>query len=278
MVFKRTLLLSLVLLVFSPCLPPVYAYGNGESEDPTALRDPMSEDLSEKTDVELIGMERELQAKLGLEPGNADLYYRLSAVYATLFDRTRKQKGNQSSEWLVKSRNALEKVLMIRPENKVAHYNLGVVYKRLGQMERSREELRKAISLCDPEGDKYLLCASWLQIGSVYEEQGFFDEAKEAYLKARELDYENPNIQEALRDVNAKRKAPEQGGGGGSFGMPSTGSGFSMLNPQTAAAMGQDPNAQNQGGIAQALPALGQMLAQKFGGGGGGEDTSAQDQ
>lgn len=239
-----------------------------------AMRDSIGEDLSSRTDAELIGMERELKAKLGMEPGNADLYYRLSSVYATLFDRTRTQKGKQYLEWLVKSRNALEKVLMIRPEDKVAHYNLGVVYKRLGQMERAREELRKAIRLCDPGKDIYLLCASWLQIGSVYEEQGFFEDAKEAYLKAREFDYENPDIQEALREVDAKRKAPETGGA--SFGMPPMGNN-SFMDPQTAAAMGRDPNAQNQGGFEQALPALGQMLMQKFGSG-GGEDTSGQNQ
>ncbi|MDD5226901.1 MAG: tetratricopeptide repeat protein [Candidatus Omnitrophica bacterium] len=273
MVYKRVFLFFLILLAFYFVLP-VHAYENEEPEDPMAVRDSIGEDLSGKTDVELVGMERELKAKLGLEPGNADLYYRLSTVYATLFDRTRTQKGNQSLEWLVKSRDALEKVLMMRPEDKVAHYNLGVVYKRLGQMERAREELKKGIRLCDPGHDAYLLCASWLQIGSVYEEQGFFEEAKEAYLKAREFDYENQDIQEALRDVDAKRKAPEQGGGS-SFGMPFMGNSLSS-NPQTAAAMGQDPNAQNQSGIAQALPALGQALMQKFGGGGGGEDTSGQ--
>ena len=240
-----------------------------------AVRDSIGEDLSGKTDVELVGMEREFKSKLGMDPGNADLYYRLSTVYATLFDRTRTQKGNQSLDWLVKSRDALEKVLMIRPKDKVAHYNLGVVYKRLAQMERAREELKKAIRLCDPGQDAYLLCASWLQIGSVYEEQGFFEEAKESYLKAREFDYGNPDIQEALRDVDAKRKTPEKGSGS-SFGMPSMGSALST-DTQTSAAMGQDPNAQNQSGIAQALPALGQMLMQKFGSG-GGEDASGQNQ
>ena len=265
-----------MLLAFHFALPSAHARENDEPGDPMAVRNSIGEDLSGKTDVELIGMERELRAKLGMEPGNADLYYRLSTVYATLFDRTRTQKGKQYLEWIVKSRDALERVLMIRPEDKVAHYNLGVVYKRLGQMERAREELKKAIRLCDPEKDAYLICASWLQIGSVYEEQGFFEEAKEAYLKAREFDYGNSDIQEALRAVDAKRKAPEKGGGS-SFGMPLMGGGLSQ-DPQTAAAMGQDPNAQNQGGIAQALPALGQALMQKFGGGGGGEDASGQGQ
>ncbi|MFH0984642.1 MAG: tetratricopeptide repeat protein [Candidatus Omnitrophota bacterium] len=255
-----------VLLAFPLLTPSVSAYEDEEADDPMATQDPMREDFSAKTDVELIGMERKLRSKLGLEPGNADLYYQLSTVYATLFDRTRTQKGSQSLEWIAKSRDALDKVLMIRPEDKIAHYNLGVVYKRLGRMERAREELRKAIRLCDPGKDTYLLCASWLQIGSVYEEQGFFEEAKEAYLKAREFDYENPDIQEALQGVDAKRKAPEKGGGS-SLGMPSMGNAFST-NPQMAAAMGRDPNEQGEGGIAQALPALGQALMSKFGGGG----------
>lgn len=264
--FRYVLFCLLIFLLFHFIAPQAIAYDDEGSDDPMAHQDPMREDLSAKTDVELIGMERDLRAKLGLEPANPDLYYRLSTVYATLFDRTRTQKGNQSLEWIAKSRDALDKVLMIRPKDKVAHYNLGVVYKRLGQMERAREELRKAIQLCDPETDTYLLCASWLQIGSVYEEQGFFEEAKEAYLKARELNLDDPDIQEAIRSVDAKRKAPEKGGGT-SFGMPSTGSAFTQ-NPQTAAAMGLDPNAQGEGGIAQALPALGQALMQKFGGGG----------
>ncbi|MFH1801108.1 MAG: tetratricopeptide repeat protein [Candidatus Omnitrophota bacterium] len=271
---RRILLSILILPVFYFALPSVQAYKNDKSDDPIAVRDSIREDLSGKTDAELIDMEREFKTKLGLEPGNADLYYRLSTVYATLFDRTRTQKGKQYLEWLVKSRDALEKVLMIRPEDKIAHYNLGVVYKRLGQMERAREELRKAIRLCDPGADVYLLCASWLQIGAVYEEQGFLEEAKEAYLKARELDYGNPDIQEAIRNVDARRKAPQEGGGS-PFGMPSTGNSLSR-DPQTAAAMGLDPYAQGQGGVAQALPALGQMLMQKFGGGGG--NTSDQNQ
>lgn len=272
---KQILPSSLILLALFFTIPSVYAYENEEPEDPMADRGSIGEDLSEKTDVELVGMERELKGRLEKDPGNADLHYRLSAVYATLFDRTRTQKGKQSQEWIVKSRDALEKVLMIRPEDKVAHYNLGVVYKRLGQMERAREELKKAIRLCDPQEDAYLISASWLQIGSVYEEQGFFDEAKESYFKAREFDYGNENIQEAIRAVDAKRKAPESGGGSSPFGMSSMENSLPM-NPQTAAAMGQDPMAQNQAGIAQALPAIGQMLMQKFKGGNSGDDSNGQ--
>lgn len=271
MVFKKILIAFFVLLTFQISSPGFCAYENMEPMDPMEPREESSKDLSSMTEAELIAMERELKAKLGMETSNADLYYELSAIYATLFDRTRTQKGTQYREWLMKSRDALEKVLMIRPQDKIAHYNLGVVYKRLGQMERAREELKKAIRLCGTEEDRLLLCALWMQVGSVYEEQGFFDEAKEAYLKARELDYGNPDIQEAIREIDVKRKTPEKGSSA-SLGMPGM---MGAADPKTAAALGRDPYSQDQGGMEQAIPALGQALMQTFGGGGGGgEDQS----
>jgi len=271
---QRALPFGLILFLVCSVVPPCFAADQDpEDSDSIAATGFAGEDLTGKTNPELFEMERDLQSQLGKDPGNADLYYRISTVYATLFDRTRTQKGGASVDWLTKSRDALEKVLMIRPEDKVAHYNLGVVYKRRGQMERAREELKKTIRLCQPEQDTYLLCASWLQIGSVYEEQGFFDEAKEAYLNAREFDYENPDIQEALREVAAKKKEGRSGGGPSSLAVNPMGNSMAA-NSQTAAAMGQDPNAQDQGGIAQALPALGQALMQKFGGEGG--DSNGQ--
>lgn len=259
-----------LLLCFSLITPAGFASShNAHGENRTNIVPVTGEDLSQKTDGELFAMERELQQGLAKDPGNAELHKQLSTVYATLFDRTRNQKGPWSTEWLTRSRNSLEEVLMSRPEDKVAHYNLGVVYKRLGEMERAREELKKAIRLCDPKEDAYLISACWLQIASVYEEQGFLDDAKECYVTAREFDYENPDIQEAITAVNAKRKESGNGGGFSSMGMPSTGGAYSG-NPQTAAAMGVDPNAQNPNGMAQALPALGQAVMQKFGGGGDG--------
>jgi len=273
--FSSPRFFCLVVLTFLGALPFVHASPPQNDDNRATVGDSIGEDLSGKSDGELFVMEREIQQELAKDPGNSGLYKHLSSVYTTLFDRTRKQKGQWSTEWLTRSRDALEKVLMIGPEDKVTHYNLGVVYKRLGEMERAREELKKAIRLCIPARDAYLLSACWYQIGSVYEEQGFFEDAKESYMKAREFDYGNEDIQEAIHAVDAKRK--ESGGGGGysSMGMPSTGSAYSS-NPQTAAAMGQDPNSQDQGGIAQALPALGQALMHKFGGGDGESSNGGQ--
>ena len=136
------------------------------------------------SNAELFAAEREMREKIGKDPSNARYYFMLSDICTVLFDRTRKQKGIQSDEWLFKSADALEKVVMIDPSNKTAHYNLGVVYKRQGKMERAREELKKTIRLCDPKRDGYILLACWMEIGSIYMEQGFVEEAKEAFLKA----------------------------------------------------------------------------------------------
>ena len=220
------------------------------------------------SNAELFAAEREMREKIGKDPSNARYYFMLSDICTVLFDRTRKQKGIQSDEWLFKSADALEKVVMIDPSNKTAHYNLGVVYKRQGKMERAREELKKTIRLCDPKRDGYILLACWMEIGSIYMEQGFVEEAKEAFLKAREYDFGNPDVQAALQEIQS-RKQQENGGSSGSFINPV--SSLMGTNPASSPSAAMDPNRndgtqQNQG-IAQAVPALGQMLMQKFGGG-----------
>lgn len=224
-------------------------------------------DRSEQTDQELFRAERELKGKLGKDPGNAEYYLELSNIYAVLFDRTRKKKGRQSLDWLWRSGDALEKAVMIDPGNKIAHYNLGVVYKRQGSMERAREELKKAIRLCDPAQDASIIFVCWMQIGAIYEEQGFFDEAKEAYLKAREYNYGSEDVKEALAEIDMKRKGIEREAGGSDYGVSSMGMGRAML-PRSSAQPGYaDPSVQQDPqGLAQALPYLGQMLMQKFGG------------
>jgi len=275
----RTLLgafaLSFFLTAVSPFLP---AYENQESEDSMSEQGVFEKNYSEKTDTELIAIERDLKRKLGKEPANADYYYDLSNVYAVLFDRTRKKKGGQADDWLWRSGDALEKTVMIDPKKKVALYNLGVVYKRQGRMERAREELKKAIRLCDAnKEDPYIAFASWMQIGAIYEEQGFFEEAKEAYQKAREYDYGNQDVREALYQLEMKKKG--DGGGKSDYTMsPMGGMGLPIGNSGSSQRAMESGTQDQQQGIAQALPALGQMLMQKFGGGGGGEDSSGPSQ
>lgn len=234
------------------------------------LQDPAEEESGEKSYTELIAMATKIREKLGLEPSNAGLYFKLAGVYSALFDKTRK-KNAQANEWLARSADALERTVMLQPKHKAAFYDLGVVYKRQGKMEKAREELRRAIRLCDPSVDGYLLAAAWMQIGAVYEEQGFWSEAEEAFLKAREYDYGNEEIQGALMDLKEKKKAAEAAGPSSYDVMPMNPLGMTGIPGQQ-----YDPTlaGNNQGqGLAQALPALGSMLSQKFS---GQQDGSSQ--
>ena len=70
--------------------------------------------------AELFTAEREMRELIGKDPGNARYYFALSDICTVLFDRTRKQKGIQADEWLFKSADALEKVVMIDPANRTA--------------------------------------------------------------------------------------------------------------------------------------------------------------
>ncbi len=221
--------------------------------------DPM--DLNEKSNTELISMERDLKERIGKEPDNTVLYLDLSAVYSVLFDRTRK-KNSQSSEWLVKNAEILERVVMMQPDQKIALYNLGVVYKRQGKMERAREELRRAIRSCDPATDGYLLAASWMQIGSVYEEQGFFDEASDAYEKALDHDYGNEEIRNAIKDLKERKAEAKEAGSPSSYNFAPS----SMLGNMGPAARSYDPMSgadTQQQGMEQELPALTSLFSQK---------------
>ncbi len=225
------------------------------------------------SDAELYAADRDLRAKLALDPGNAAYYFELSNIDAALFDRLR--KGKYPGDWLQRSGEALERAVMLDPTNKAAYYNLGVVYKRQGRMERAREEFKKGIARCVPGNEATMLAAFWIQIGETYAEQGFYEEALAAYQKAGEYDYGNQDVQEAVSELRARIKSPESGKSSAPFSMgaPTMGGGM------TAAAMSGDPtaidNTQNQG-IAQALPYLGQMVANKFSGAGSGDRDSSQ--
>ncbi len=246
---------------------------SGSAEDDDAIFDPMEhedptrENLFEKTNAELFVAERDLRARIAKNPKNADLYYEIAMVCVTLFDRTRLKKGRQSREWLLKSRNALEKVLMLRPDDKVAHYNLGIVYKRLIMMELSREEFRKSVRLADEKNDAMLLYACWFQIGLVYEEQGFWFDARQAFLKAKGYVGNNADIEEAVKRVSEKSKMSESEFQPSALTSPGGDkrTGARYTDPKMAAVMGEDPTQVESTNISEAIPVLGQMLANAFG-------------
>ncbi len=215
--------------------------------------------------------DKDMRSKLALEPGNAAYYFELSNIDAAIFDRLR--KGKTPGDWLWRSGEALEKVVMLDPANKIAYYNLGVVYKRQGRMERAREELKKGVARCNIKEEAILTAAFWTQIGETYAEQGFFEEAQAAYLKAGECDPGNQDVQAALAELRTRIQSAEGGKSSIPFSMAPTTSG------NMAAAMSGDPTAIENNkyqGAAQALPYLGQMVAQKFSGAGSGDQDSGQ--
>jgi len=145
--------------------------------------------------------ERKFIRALEFDPANPEYHFELANVYATRYDAWKELPGHpKTQEWLRKTAKALEQAAMIRPDFVAAHFNLGVVYKKLGRYERSREQFKKVL-LVDPKN-----AAAHMQIAATYEEQGFFDEAKDSYLKAKEFDYFNPAIQSSLENVDEMKE------------------------------------------------------------------------
>ena len=139
------------------------------------------------------------------EPGNADYHFELSNLYAAIYDRWQGASSSPHAQALLKrSEQELGQVLTFRPDHLPARFNLAVVYKRERQFEKAREELRRVLQLSPQQA------AAWYQIGSTYHEQGFWEEAQDAYLKAREMGYDPREIDEAFAVMQQDRVNRQQ--------------------------------------------------------------------
>jgi len=161
------------------------------------------------TQEELEESRRLLVSALAFDSGNADYHFELSRVYGALYDESVPSGKNKVGEtrFLNMSQSQLEQVLMIRPHDVPAHYNLGVIYKRRGKMELARSAFQRVIQLTEKDTvpSASVIGSAWLQIGTVYEEQGFFEEARDAYMKAREIGGNRPEVQDALQGIVEKQ-------------------------------------------------------------------------
>lgn len=156
---------------------------------------------------QLIEAERLIHEALSEFPENQYYQFELSNVYAAKHDvLQRRRRNSEAREMLRAVAVALEQAVMLDESYVPAQYNLGVVYKRLGEYERAREKMRSLIAYAESSGQPNVVVNAWLQIGSIYEEQGFFYEAREAYLTAKDLNYNNPNIEGALRDLDRRER------------------------------------------------------------------------
>jgi len=122
-----------------------------------------------------------LQTAIKINPNKAEAYYLLGMAY-------------QEQEIIPKAIEAYEKLLVISPEYKEAHYNLGyinLVY--IHDFAKAIMFFNKAISLDPKYTDAYF------NRGYSYELSGDLENARKDYLKALEI---TPNYERAIQGLN----------------------------------------------------------------------------
>ncbi len=207
--------------------------------------------------------ERQFIKALEFEPANAEYHFELANVYASRYDAWKALPNHPETQmWLEKAAGELEQAVMFQPDFEAALFNLGVVYKKMGQHEKARELFKKVLILNDKNA------AAHMQIAATYEEQGFYDDAKDAYERARELDYFNPAIQTSLENVDIlKDEDRERQNSAAMHDRYMRMAGLFEHSPGSVAAQHmRDAQLQRQNGqnMATAIPYLASYLIQQF--------------
>ena len=193
---------SLIILVYSLWSMVYCLHAFADKADPRLILSELKYDTQE----DLEESRRSLQSALALDPGNPDYHFELSRVYGALYDDSSRGHVSADEQFLNMSQNELEQVLMIRPDDVPARYNLGVIYKRRKKMERAREQFYRVLKLSTKtESAAPVTVSSWMQIGATYEDQGFFEDARDSYMKARELGGPRPEVQVAMEDLKSRQ-------------------------------------------------------------------------
>ena len=81
-----------------------------------------------------------------------------------------------------KAKQLFERITIISPKDYRAHYNLGIAYFNLGQMENAKKSFKKALEI-KPD---YKYCH--YNLGLLYEDMEQYEEALNLYEKALEID------------------------------------------------------------------------------------------
>jgi len=215
----------------------------------------------------LVEAESVLNEALHLNPENPAYHFELANIYAMYHDQMQSGKADGSNRLLERVAYEFEQTIMLDPSFLPAKYNLGVTYKRLGRFERAREVLREVCEDARARGEGPTEFNALMQVGATYEEQGFFDEAEDIYLKAKNLDYYNPGIQGALEDLNRQRVEDQERQTMESYTRAmdyGRGFGYSPLSHAADQQMTRRAGENSAGGMQQALPYLGMMLVQQF--------------
>lgn len=253
-----TVLLSLALM--SSDLPAAQMTSTASPEDYAAAS--YQQAMRLRSEGRLIEAERLIHEALSEFPENQYYQFELSNVYAAKHDELqRKRRYSEARKMLQAVAIALEQAVMLDESYVPAQYNLAVTYKRLGEYERAREKMRTLLAYAAENDMPGVSMNAWLQIGSIYEEQGFFYEARQAYLKAKDFNYHDPNIESALRDLDMREKnrklQAQRTAGLDHYSQRIEMRSFAQLT-------GQEPLSAQPVSGAAAVPFLGMMLIQQF--------------
>ena len=145
--------------------------------------------------------EEQFNEALLREPMNAEYHFELANLYGIRHDealQAHDETGAQDK--LEASMRELEQAVMTKPDFMAARFNLGVVYKNLGQYEKAREEFKEVLRQDPAQGP------AKLQIGATYEEQGFYDEAETIYHDLLERYPGHPELQKSLQRLEERRE------------------------------------------------------------------------
>lgn len=150
--------------------------------------------------------EEQFKEALLQEPTNAEYRFELANLYGIRHDEflhVRDETGAQ--EKLEASRRELEQAVMAKPDFLAARFNLGVVYKNLGEYEKAREQFKEVLKR-EMGSDPILIQGpAELQIGLTYEAQGFYDDAEMIYHELQERYPGHPELQRALQGLEERR-------------------------------------------------------------------------
>lgn len=111
------------------------------------------------------------------EPGNHLIYGRLGIIYTKL--------GN-----LQDAKEALTTAVKLAPENGLYQNNLGLILYHLGRFKESVLYFENAVKI-SPK-----IAKRWFNLGLAYQKIGETKKAKKAFMKAFQLDPNNPNNKE----------------------------------------------------------------------------------
>lgn len=189
----------LSFLIFCLSLFPAHA-----AFDTGAAREAFEQGLASKEAGQLGEAERYFKKALEAEPSNADYHFELANTFAQEHDSALSSRDPlKAKENLASAARELEQTVMIRPDFIAARFNLGVVYKKQRKYEEARNEFKKAMELTPPDQPTTPFL---MQIASIYEDQGFYDDAEAIYKEALEKDYGNSGIRNALETLGERRQ------------------------------------------------------------------------